>query len=190
MTTTNSHNFAISGYVNTSHGRVATTVEQAVNFKNVTNIALTTTNEEIQDEVQSSTVDSKTTTQDGFIFTTKETHVSYPFTINLSDTFLSNGDVPQVTSVDQKYLVDETNTIGGFPLFHSSVSNEVSTQDSTEFVLSNGGYYLGPSTGQSSKQTYVYHDSRGGCYSRTLTASNLTLASVVNQKDCPKFPTW
>ena len=190
VTTTNSHNFAISGYVNTSHGRVATTVEQAVNFKNVTNIALTTTNQEIQDEVQSSTVDSKTTTQDGFIFTTKETHVSYPFTINLSDTFLSNGDVPQVTSVDQKYLVDETNTIGGFPLFHSSVSNEVSTQDSTEFVLSNGGYYLGPSTGQSSKQTYVYHDSRGGCYSRTLTASNLTLASVVNQKDCPKFPTW
>ena len=189
VTTTNSHNFEISGYVNTSHGRVATKIEQAVNFKNVTNIALTAT-VETQDEVQSSTVDSKTTTQDGFFSTTKETHFSYPFTINLSDTFLSNGDVPQVTSVDQKYLVDETNTIGGFPLFHSSVSNEVSTQDSTEFVLSNGGYYLGPSTGQSSKQTYVYHDSRGGCYSRTLTASNLTLASVVNQKDCPKFPTW
>jgi hypothetical protein len=188
ITTTNSHNFTIAGYVNTSHGRVATTVDEAVNFKNATYVALTASNEEIQNEVQSSTVDAKTTTQEGPLFETKETHFSYPFTINLSDTFLSSGDVPQVTSIDQQYESSEIDRFEGFPIFQSSVSNEVTTQDSTEFVLSNGGYYLGPSTGQSSKQTYTYKNSMGGCYNRTLTAVNLELTKVENQEGC--WPQW
>ncbi len=187
ITTSNSHNFTISGYVNTSHGRVATTVEEEVNFKNVTNVALTTTPAEIQDEVQTSTVDAKTTTQDGFLLSSKETNVSYPFAIKLSDTFLPSGDVPQITSIDQKYLVHQTDTLEGLPIFQSSVSNEVNTQDSTEFVYSDGGYSLGPSSGQSSAQTYIYKDSDGACYSRTLTAADLKLTKVENQKDCPQY---
>jgi hypothetical protein len=183
VTTTNSHNFTIEGYVNTSHGRVTTTVDEAVNFKNVTYIDLTAT-QEIQNEVQSSTVDAKTRTQQGPFFETKETHFSYPFTINLSDTFLASGDVPQVTSIKQQWEKREIDSLEGFPIFQSSASNEVKSQDSTEFVFANGGYSLGPSTGQSSKQTYIYHDSRGGCYSRTLTAANLELTNVENQQDC------
>jgi hypothetical protein len=184
VTTTNSHNFTIAGYVNTSHGRVTTTVDEVVNFKNVTFVALTATNQEIQNEVQSSTVDAKKTTQHGFLFDTTEKHFSYPFTINLSDTFLPSGDVPQVTSVKQQFEKSELDTLEGFPIFQSSESNGVTTQDSTEFVFSNGGYSLGPSTGQSSKQTYIYKDSRGGCYSRTLSAADLLLTKVENQQDC------
>ena len=190
ITTTNSHNYTIAGYVDTSHGRVATSVHGNVNFSNVTNIALTSTNEEIQDEVQTSTADQKSVTWQGPFFTTHETAVSYPFTINLSDTFLSNGDVPQVTSIDQKYESSVTDTLAGFPIFQSKTSNEVTTQDSTEFVFSNGGYFLGPSTGQSSRQTYKAHDSRGFCYSRTLTAANLALTGVENQKDCAAPFAW
>jgi hypothetical protein len=186
ITTTNTHNFTIAGYVNTSHGRIASTVDEVVNFNNVTNVALTAAGAEIQDEVQSSTVDAKTTTQRGFLFETRETHVSYPFTINLSDTFLASGDIPQVTSIDQQYKTNEIDTLEGLPVFESSVSNEVITQDSTEFVFSNGGYSLGPSSGQSSKQTYVYEDSLGNCYSRTLTAANLELTEVDNQQECER----
>jgi hypothetical protein len=187
VTTTNSHNFTIAGYVNTSHGRVTTTVKEAVNFRNDTYIALTSSNEEIQNEVQSSTVNARTTTEAGPLVTTKETDVSYPFTIQLSDTFLSSGDVPQVTSVDQQYLVNELDTVGPFPFFGSSTSNEVKTTDSTEFVFSNGGYYLGPSSGQSSHQTYTYHDSLGGCYNRTITAANLVLTGVENHGCGPQW---
>ncbi len=190
ITTTNSHNFTIAGYVNTSHGRVDTKVDEAVNFKNVTYVALTASNEELQNEVQSSTVDAKTTTQHGFLFDTKETHISYPFTISLSDTFLSNGNVPQVTSIDQQYQTKEVDTLEGFPVFESRVSNEIATRDSTEFVFSNGGYSLGPSSGQNSKQTYVYDDSLGNCYSRTLTAANLELTNVENQQDCRRQHGW
>ena len=190
VTTTNAHNFTIAGYVNTSHGRVETKVDEAVNFKNVTYIALTASNQEIQNEVQTSTVDAKTTTQHGFLVDSSETHTSYPFTINLSDTFLASGSVPQVTSVDQRYEKSETDTLEGFPVFQSNESNEVATQDSTEFVFSDGGYSLGPSTGQSSKQTYIYNDSHGNCYSRTLTAADLLLTKVQNQQDCQPHHGW
>jgi hypothetical protein len=183
ITTTNSHDFTIAGYVNTSHGRVATRVDEVVNFKNVTRVALTAT-EEIQDEVQSSTVDAKTTTDQGPLSTGKETHFSYPFAINLSDTFLANGNVPQVTAIDQQYQMEETDAWEGFPIFRSSVSNEVTTRDSTVFIYSDGGYSLGSSSGQSSSQTYSYNDSRGGCYGRTLVAANLILTKVENQPDC------
>jgi hypothetical protein len=190
VTTTNAHNYTIAGWVNTSHGRVSTTVDGAVNFRNMTNISLTASNQEIQDEVQSSTADQKSITQEGPLFTTHEIHVSYPFTINLSDTFLSSGNVPQVTSVSQEYKTDLTDTLEGFPIYRASSSNEVRTQDSTEFVLGSGGYSLGPSMGQSSKQTYKASDSTGYCYSRTLTAANLALTSVQNQKSCPHPFGW
>jgi hypothetical protein len=180
ITTSNSHNFTISGYVNTSHGQVTTTINQVLNFQNVTNVSLTATPAEIQNEVQTSTVDSTTTTQDGPFFTTREIHVSYPFTIQLSDTFLSNGNVPQVTAITQEYDVDETESILNFPVFESSVKNQLATQDSTVFVFSNGGYSLGPSSGQQSSQKYVYRDSFGGCYNRVITAANLVLTSVRN----------
>jgi hypothetical protein len=183
ITTSNSHDFTISGYVDTSHGRVTTTVSETVNFKNVTFVALTSNSQgqqETQNEVQSSTVDAKIITQEGLIFIVKETHVSYPFTINLTDTLLTNGDITQVTSIDQQYEVNET-----YPFFSSRVNNHVSTQDSTEFILSSGGSYsLGPSSGQKSKQTYIYEDSQGQCYDRTITAANLVLASVENQQQC------
>jgi hypothetical protein len=78
----------------------------------------------------------------------------------------------------------------GFPLFHSLVSNEVSSQDSTEFIFANGGYSLGPSSGQSSAQTYIYQNSDGACYSRTVTAADLKLTNVENQKECPRYSAW
>ena len=70
-----------------------------------------------------------------------------------------------------------------------SVSGEVSTQDSTEFVFSDGGYSFGPSSGQSSAQTYIYKykDFGDTCYSRTLTAADLKLTKVENQEDCPQY---
>jgi hypothetical protein len=190
ITTTNAHNYTIAGYVNTSHGRVWTTVDGVVNFSNVTNVALTAANAEIQNEVQSSTADQKTRTQEGPFFTTHETHFSYPFTINLTDTFLANGDVPQVTSLDQRYESDETSTLGGFPIYHAGASNEVTSQDSTEFLFENGGYVLGSSSGQSSQQTYKASNTNGYCYSRTLKAANLLLTGVENQKDCPHPFGW
>ena len=183
VTVTSSQHYTIAGYVNTSHGRVSTNVEGNVNFSNAQNLIVTASTQS-QDVVQTSTVDQKTTTQDGFLTTTKDNSVSYPFTINYVYTFESNGNVGQVSSVDQKYLRSQTDSIEGFPIFHSSTSNEVSSGDTTTFIFTDGGYTLGPNSGQSSKQTYTYKDSLGHCYSRELQAANNVLDTVTDGQGC------
>jgi hypothetical protein len=188
-TVTSKQNFTIAGFVNTSHGRVNTKVDGNVNFSNVQNVTSSATTFG-QGVVQTSTVNQKTTTQDGFLFTTKENDVSYPFNINYLETVESNGDIGQVSTVDQNFQRNETDTLEGFPIFHSSVSNEVSSGDTATFVASPTGFSLGPNSGQSSKQTYVYQDTLGNCYSRTLTAANNKLTGVKDGASCPHGIRW
>jgi hypothetical protein len=184
-TVSNSHNFVISGYVNTSHGRVETKVEQQVNFNSVANITSTAT-EFAQNSVQTSTVNAKTTTQQGPVFTTSETSFAYPITVNEVETVQSNGNITQATTIDQKFQKEETQTLEGFPIFHSSVSNEVNPTDNALFVFNpaQGDFSLGQNSGQSSSQNYVYQDSLGHCYSRKLVVANNVLNTVTDGAAC------
>jgi hypothetical protein len=182
-TVTSKQNFTIAGYVNTSHGRVNTKVEGNVNFSNAQTLTTTATTFG-QTAQQTSTVDQKTTTQDGFLFTTKESSSSYPFNISFLETVESNGNIGQVSTVDQNYQRSETGTLEGFPIFQSNVKNEVSSGDTATFVASPTGFSLGPNSGQSSKQTYVYKDSLGHCYSRELQAANNVLNTVTDGQAC------
>ena len=185
VTVTNAQNFTVAGYVNTSHGRVNTTIDGAVNFKNVQSLTSTATTFG-QGVVQTSTVNQKTTTQTGPLFTTKESNVSYPFTSKFLETVESDGNIGQVSTVDQNFQRNEVETLEGFPIFQSNVSNEVSSADTATFVASPTGFSLGPNTGQSSKQTYTYKDTRGNCYSRQLTASSNVLNTVNDGQGCPR----
>jgi hypothetical protein len=187
VTVTSAQNFTVAGYVNTSHGRVSTKIEGNVNFSN-TQTLLDTATQEGQNVVQTSTVQQKTTTQTGPLVTGKETNVSYPFTLNYLETVESNGNIGQVSTVGQNFLRDQTETLEGFPIFHSNVSNVLTSGDTATFVASPTGYSLGPNSGQTSKQTYIYQDTLGKCYSRTLTAANNELTGVADQKECkPRF---
>jgi hypothetical protein len=181
-TVTNAQKFTVAGYVNTSHGRVETTIDGNVNFSNV----LTTTataNSIGQSAVQSSTVNTKTTTRTGPLFTTKETTFSYPFTGSFLETIETNNDITLAAKVDQNFKRTETNTLEGFPVFQSNTGNEVASQSNGIFVPSPTGYSLGSSTGKSS-QTYVYKDSLGNCYSRQIAASNGVLNTVNDGQGC------
>jgi hypothetical protein len=185
-TVTSAQKFTIAGYVNTSHGRVSTKVDGNVNFSNAQTVTSTATTFG-QGVVQTSTVDQKTTTQQGFLSTTKENNFSYPFTINYLETLESNGNIGQVSTVDQNFQRNEIDTLEGFPIFHSSVSNEVTSGDTATFVASPTGFSLGPNSGQSSKQTYVYNDTLGNCYSRELQAANNILNKVTDGQGCHRF---
>jgi hypothetical protein len=185
VTVTNTDNFTIAGYVNTSHGRVVTKVEQQLNFKSVANITNTATTY-TQDNVNTSTTHAKTTTSEGPFFTTKETDFSYPITVNYSQQLQSNGDFTVQASIDQKFQRDQTDTFEGFPIFHSSVSNEVTPTDSAVFAPTPTGFGLSQNTNQS-MQTYVYKDSLGNCYSRTLTAADNALTGIKDGGSCHGF---
>ena len=182
-TVTNAQKYTIAGYINTSHGRVSTKVDGNVNFSNVQTVTSSATTFG-QGIVQTSTASQKTTTQDGFLFTTKENDFSFPITTNFLETLETNKDIEQVSTVDQHYQRSETDTLEGFPIFQSNVSNEVSSGDTATFVPTPTGYGLGPNSGQSSKQTYTYKDSLGHCYSRELQAANNVLDTVTDGQGC------
>ena len=187
-TVSNVQNFHISGYLNTSHGRVDTDLVEQVNFYN--NTAITSTaSEYAQDTVQTSTVNTTTTTLEGPIFTTSENTFSFPISVNLVETVESNGDITEATTIDQKYQRNEKQTVEGIPIFESSVTNEVKPTDNALFVYNpaQGNYSLGQNSGQSSTQNYVYQDSLGRCYSRTLAASNNVLNKVTDGAACKGF---
>jgi hypothetical protein len=185
VTVTNSHTFSIIGYVNTSHGRVDTKVDQQINFSSVGKIA-STASSYAQDNVQTSTVHAKTTTSEGPIFTTHETDFSYPISVNLVETLESNGNITEKTTVDQKYGSNEIRTFEGFPTYQSSVTNEVAPTDTALFVLTPNGYALGQNSGQSSTQKYLSIDSLGNCYSRQLAVSENILNTVTDGQGCPR----
>jgi len=182
-TVTSMQKYTVAGFVNTSHGLVKTTVDGNVNFSNVQTVT-STANTFGQGVVQTSTADQKTTTQDGFIFTTKENQTSFPITINYLETLETNGDIQQVSTVDEKYQHSQTDSLEGFPIFNSNVGNEVSSGDTATFVKTPTGYGLGPNSGQSSKQAYVYKDTLGNCYSRELKAANNVLDTVTDGAGC------
>lgn len=182
-TVTNSQSFTIAGFVNTSHGRVNTTVEGNVNFSNDQSVTSSATTFG-QSVVQTSTVKQKTITQHGPFTSTDEKNVSYPFSISYLETLESNGDITQVSTVDQDFQRKDNNRFEGSSIFQSSVNNTVSSKDTATFVPTPTGFGLGPNTGQSSKQSYVFTDSLGHCYSRTLEASGNVLNAVIDGQAC------
>ena len=183
VTVANTHNFTIEGYVNTSHGRVDTRIQQQAQFNSVQQIT-NSASEFAQSAVQTSTLHSETTTREGPLFTTKETSFSYPINVSLVQTVQSNGDIASTTSIDQKFQRDEIDTLEGLPVFESHTSNEVTPADTALFVASPTGFSLGQNSNQSSKQTFVYQDSLHHCFSRTLTVAGNVLTKVEDQQEC------
>ncbi len=184
VSVTSARNFSISGYVRTSHGRIETTVEQRVKFSNSQQFVVAGA-QYVQNLTQSNTVDSKTTTRDGFLVTEDEKHFSYPFTFDLTENFNPDGSITEPNASNQKYFESETQSIFGIPVYKKNVSNEVASADTDTIVFANGGYSLSGHTGQKSSQDYFTNDSLGFCYSETLRAADSMLTGYSYGRGCP-----
>jgi len=177
---TSKRSFAIRGYVNTSHGRVETTVQQTVNFSNDQTFDVGPT-VDTQNARQLTTVDSHTTTLDGRLENTSEKQFSYPLTVDYTFAVNPDGSFYQTTTSDQRDLVNQEQRLNGFGYESSRLDNEVSATDTLNWDSS--GNLVGP-TGSKTQQTYTWRDSRGQCYGRTLTAAAQKLTSVKDGLGC------
>ena len=174
--------FTISGFVNTSHGRVETTVEQQVNFLSTQTFNVNpNTGGDVQNAVQTSTVDSEITTRSGILVQTESRHVSYPLTVGFSFIANANGTFSQVTTANQQNLMTESKTLNGFPLFQSNTQEQVNSTDT--LPLNAQGALTAAPVGKSSA-SFQSNDSLGNCFSRSLTAENQVLTSVTDGKGC------
>ena len=134
----------------------------------------------MQDVVQTSTVDSQTTTQQGVLRETVSKHVSYPLTVDFSLTPNTGGTFAQTTSVNQQNQQTDTKALNGFPLFENNTQEQVLSKDTLSI---NAADEVTAAAGNSSA-SFQSNDSLGNCFSRSLTAQNQVLTSVNTGKDC------
>jgi len=176
--------YSVSGYVETSHGRVETTVDAKVDFLSTQTFDVNgNTGPDIQNAVQTSTVNSTTTIKNGFLVETDSKQVSYPLTLDYSYVINADGTSAQVVTSDQKDLLTESKALNGFTLFGKTTSEEVKGTDTLSFDAS--GNLTAAGTG-SSTASYVSKDTLGDCYSRTLAAANQKLTAVTTGAACQK----
>jgi hypothetical protein len=176
--------FTVKGYVNTALGRVETTVQSTVDFNsNQTFNVATSGVPEIQNVDQTSTVDSKTTTQTGILAEQVTKHWSFPLKLDYSFVQNADGTYTQVVSADQHHEVSESTAINGFTLASSDTVEQVKTSDTLVYNSTLSAVNsVGPT---SSSARYVSKDSTGSCWSRSLTSKDRVLTSVQDGKSCP-----
>ncbi|WP_263381507.1 peptide-N4-asparagine amidase [Granulicella arctica] len=183
ITVASARKFAIKGYVETSLGRIETTVEQKVDFNSTGtfNVNAKIGAPEIQNMVQTSTVDANTTTRDGFLVEQDHKTISFPLTLDYSFLLNSDGTQTQVVTSDQKNILNETKSLDGFLLYESKTREAVNSTDTLQFTAA--GALSAAGIGKTTA-TYKSSDTLGNCYSRTLTAANQKLTGVTNDKAC------
>jgi hypothetical protein len=154
---TSKRNFVISGYVNTSHGRVTTTLAQNLQFANdqTFNINSTTYVQDIQVNINA----FSTTTVSGpnGPSTTYSRYFQFPATIDYYQFTESNGDLAATTKVSQNYQDQRLTSLGFWPVAFSQVTNAGQYQDTLNYVTF-------VNSNQSANQHYSAVDSSGYFY--------------------------
>lgn len=165
---TSKRNFAISGYVNTSHGKVTTRVAQTVSFYNNQYFSITG-NAYLQDISQGTTVSSYTTvSQPGAANIIYNQNYIFPLTVDISLAFLTNGNINQTTKAKQTYQQTARTTQAGKVTFSSFLENAGQHVDTLEL---NSSFNLLGNKGQSSAQQYNHYDSTGAAYDCAISAA-------------------
>jgi hypothetical protein len=180
---TSNRSFAIRGYVDTSHGRVETTVRQKVDFSSLQTFRVNPSAgfPDVQNARQLTTVDAQTTTREGGRETTAGRTLRYPLTIDYAFVQNADGTYAQTTTVAQNYLESDALRIDGTLVHHAQARNEVDATDVLDFDANQN--FLG-NTGSKTTQTYESRDSGGDCYRRTLVAVAQVLTKVEGGPGC------
>ena len=160
--------FAITGYVNTSRGKVTTKVAQTENFYNY-QIFDITAQEYVQDITQGTIVSASTTVSQAGAPTVIHKHdYTFPLTVNITELTLSNGNINQITTAKQTYQESTSTTQAGKVTFASSLENAGQHMDTLELDSS---FNLLGNAGQSGSQQYSYVNSNGAVYNCTISAA-------------------
>ena len=182
ITTDLSRHFKIAGYVNTSHGRVDTTVDQTVSFADTQTFDITASDyHQISDQLTK--VEGVSRSMIGKFETGEFTsRFRYPLHVDANEAFLSDGDISILTSIKQGYDQHTGLGIGGFPLYSADVHNQVAGSDT---LLINSSFQIVSHSGQQTTQNFAFNDSLGGCYRGSVSSANNLVTAYSTGKGCP-----
>ncbi len=174
------HNFQISGYVNTSNGPVTTTVAQNITFSNRQQFTITGSTY-VQNINQSTVIDSTYTTVNSAGTYVNKITKSWPMTMDIGLLFNPDGSGTQTTTVNQNYDKNQEATLNGKIVSFSELHDGVTPTDTLEFAA---GFVITGNENQSSAQTYYDYSINGYCYSRTITAAANVLTGITTGVGC------
>ena len=179
MNVTSSHRFNARGYVNSSHGKVTTVVAESSSFGNHD---VTTNGDTLYEQniaLQTSATSTSTTIAPSGTRTATR-NWSFPLQLDYKFAVNPDGSSYQTTTVAQDYsLQDGEAGPGGH--YASSRKQTDNAADTLNFDAS--GAFTGP-TGQQASQGYTFTDSRGACYSRTVSAVAGAVTQVTDGVAC------
>jgi hypothetical protein len=161
---TSDRHFTITGFVNTSHGKVTTSVAGQQSFSSTQTVDFDTVNFTVldQDTAVANSVDTATSVTDSL--GTLVYHDDFSFPITLDFVYPVNSSPFGYTiAVGQDYQTSNRVTIEDFVLQSKSLSNSVTATDASPAA---------------SSQTYTSTDSNGSSYSCRINSKNNTLTAV------------
>lgn len=157
-------NFSVAGYVDTSHGRVSTSISQKQDFSSTQAIDFDTVNFSVLDQntsVQTS-VDSWTTVLSSAGTTLQQDTFSFPITVDLTLP-VPNSRFGLTVATTQKYQSSKAVWQNGTLTDLKVTTNSVQGSD------------VGPN---SSSQTYTFFNLNGAPYNCSIASTNNVLTSV------------
>jgi Peptide N-acetyl-beta-D-glucosaminyl asparaginase amidase A len=156
--------YTIAGFVNTSHGKVATAVSQQQNFGSTQTIKFDTVNATVLNQktaVQNSVATTTTVTDNKGVEVTSD---NFSFPIDVDFVFpVDSAPFGFTVATGQNYHTDQQVSVDGFLTSFNSTTNTVKASD------------VSPAT---SSQQYVYFDSTGVVYNCQIASTNNTLTQV------------
>jgi hypothetical protein len=171
-------NFTISGYINTAHGKVTTSVSQSVTFNNHQSFDITLNGATyIQNISQQSGVNSYVrVSRKGEPETLTYVNFAFPLVVDIAETTLANGDIDQTTEAYQTYQRTQTTLQGGKTTFSGSLESNGQHADTLEFdssfnFLGNKDQYTAAQYNQFNSDGYGYYCSIGAKNNKLTTFS-------------------
>ncbi|MFL6234808.1 MAG: peptide-N4-asparagine amidase [Thermoanaerobaculia bacterium] len=180
ITTRNQRELTLAGYVDTSHGRVETTVRQTLSFANEQSFLVSAT-QYVQKIEQGTEIESSVETKGPHSVAHSEKHLSYPLSLDYS--FLANedGSGSQTTVIEQAFNSQEA--LGGNAV-DSGLSRVSNTVKAADTLLFNAAGAITGFQDRGTSQTYIARGSGGACYSKTVTAANGVVTGVEDGQGC------
>jgi hypothetical protein len=194
ITTAMDRDFKIQGFVNTSHGRVDSSVHQTSHFQNtqkfylygLDGVRIPEARHYQQDLwLASNTMQHSHRTRAGFVLNDDVGTTSYPLNLNYAmDGFTEdNGDgvitapSSQSVSAEQHRDLDVGYLKGGFGLYNSRVRESFVSSHDVDMTLAQ-------SSNWKAQAHYRFYDNQGSCYQSALTALNGAVSTEAKGVGC------